>query len=123
MDLYLRGMASLKVLSLESNSIKSIHPTTFITLVLGNLIPFSSLQIIKLNNNALEVSHSDLFRFNFIFQNLDESTFRHVHQLATLTLHNNNWDCSCRSVWLNNFINSTAALKCPNQESNKTKSV
>ena len=79
----LRGMASLKVLSLESNSLKSessfrghrlwlilvyesynmthiksvgIDPTTFITLVLGNLIPFSSLQIIKLNNNALEVN-------------------------------------------------------------------
>ena len=51
-----RGLASLKLLSLEGNSIKSIHPTTFITLVLGNLIPFSSLQIIKLNNNFLEVS-------------------------------------------------------------------
>ena len=50
-----RGLASLKLLSLEGNSIKSIHPTTFITLVLGNLIPFSSLQIIKLNNNFLEV--------------------------------------------------------------------
>ena len=65
-----RGLASLKLLSLEGkllfqskekkviflgNQIKSIHPTTFITLVLGNWIPFSSLQIIKLNNNALQV--------------------------------------------------------------------
>jgi len=97
-----RGLASLKLLSLEGNSIKSIHPTTFITLVLGNLIPFSSLQIIKLNNNFLE--------------NLHENTFRHVHQLSTLTLHNNMWDCSCRSVWLNNFLNSTSAFKCPNQQ-------
>ena len=124
-----RGLASLKLLSLEGNQIKSIHPTTFITLVLGNWIPFSSLQIIKLNNNALEVnlprsgfrrllvesSYSvvSFYDLRFCIQRLDEDTFRHTHQLQSLTLHNNLWDCSCKTSWFNDFINQYPAVKCP----------
>ena len=31
------------------------------------------------------------------------------------------WDCSCNAVWLNDFINSTAAFKYAQYIRNKTK--
>ena len=62
-NLLLRGLSSLKELSLEGNEIKSIDPLTFITLVLGKSIPFSSLQTIRLNNNKIEVSEIIIYLY------------------------------------------------------------
>ena len=70
----------------------------------------------KLNKNEADSSTYRRNNLRNLIKTLHEDTFTHLHQLSSLYLHNNMWDCSCKSIWLNDYVNSTSFLKCPNQE-------
>ncbi|KFV45385.1 Immunoglobulin superfamily member 10, partial [Tyto alba] len=79
------GLTSLRLVHLEGNLLKQLHPDTFVTLRYSQIFKISFMKHIYLSDNVLT--------------SLPQEMFSYMPELESIYLHGNPWSCDCNLQW------------------------